>query len=42
MPPESHHEGSVEEKLSELEDESVERKMHLYTVRETHTFNEIE
>ncbi len=42
MPLESHHDASNEDKVSEKNEESVERKMNLYTVRETHTFNEIE
>ena len=42
MPLESHHDASYEDKVSEQNDESVERKMNLYTVRETHTFNEID
>lgn len=41
MPVESHH-GGCPEDLLEQEEESIERKMQLYTVRETHTFNDID
>jgi hypothetical protein len=42
MAHESHPEVSGEYLLSEYEYESVERKMNLYNVLETHTLNEID